>query len=180
MTSPGMHISVLLCFRLTHRPLTCILAVFFSVAALFSRDTYNHLVSWLTDARTLARPDISVVVVGNKCDKKSGREVTLLEASRFAQENGICIRLNLRRSVPLFTIALLFFFNSPDLMFMETSAVTGECVDEVFLKCTQAILSKIESGMYCARRFVDHPASGTHVAVQPHRRNRSRHYDVRR
>jgi len=86
-----------------------------------SRDTYNHLVSWLADARTLARPDITVVVVGNKCDKKSGREVTLLEASRFAQEN--------------------------DLLFMETSAQTGECVDEVFIKCTQAILSKIENGL---------------------------------
>lgn len=85
-----------------------------------SRETYNHLVSWLTDARTLARPDITVVVVGNKCDKKSAREVTLLEASRFAQEN--------------------------DLLFMETSALTGECVDEVFLKCGHSILGKIDSG----------------------------------
>ncbi len=48
-----------------------------------------HLVSWLNDARTLARPDVSIIVVGNKCDKKSAREVTLLEASRFAQENGL-------------------------------------------------------------------------------------------
>jgi len=86
-----------------------------------SRDTYNHLVSWLADARTLARSDITVMVVGNKCDKKSGREVTLLEASRFAQEN--------------------------DLLFMETSAVTGECVEEVFIKTAQNILSKIETGM---------------------------------
>jgi small GTP-binding protein len=85
-----------------------------------SRDTYNHLVSWLADARTLARSDITVMVVGNKCDKKSGREVTLLEASRFAQEN--------------------------DLLFMETSAVTGECVEEVFIKTAQNILSKIETG----------------------------------
>ncbi len=53
-----------------------------------SRDTYNHLLSWLTDARMLARPDITVVVVGNQMDRKDEREVTLLEASRFAQENG--------------------------------------------------------------------------------------------
>jgi len=84
-----------------------------------SRETYNHLISWLTDARTLARPDITVVVVGNKSDLKQ-REVTLLEASRFAQEN--------------------------DLLFMETSAVTGDCVDEVFVKCAAKILGKIESG----------------------------------
>jgi Ras-related protein Rab-4B len=85
-----------------------------------SRETYNHLVSWLADARTIARSDITVMVVGNKCDKKSGREVTLLEASRFAQEN--------------------------DLLFMETSALTGECVEEVFLKTAQSIIAKIDSG----------------------------------
>jgi hypothetical protein len=33
-----------------------------------------------------------------------------------------------------------------DLLFMETSALTGECVDEVFIKCTTAIMNKIESG----------------------------------
>jgi Ras-related protein Rab-4B len=85
-----------------------------------SRDTYSHLVSWLTDARTLARQDISVVAVGNKYDKKGSREVTVLGASRFAQEN--------------------------DLLFLETSAMTGEYVDEVFLKLAQTILGKIESG----------------------------------
>jgi len=85
-----------------------------------SRETYNHLLTWLTDARTLARADITVIVVGNKLDKKSNRDVTLLEASQFAQEN--------------------------DLLFMETSAVTGEYVDEVFIKCASSILSKIESG----------------------------------
>jgi len=68
-----------------------------------SRDTYNHVGSWLNDAKSLARPDMSVVVVGNKSDLKSDREVTLLEASRFAQEH--------------------------ELGFLETSAVTGECVD---------------------------------------------------
>lgn len=29
---------------------------------------------------------------------------------------------------------------------METSALTGECVDEVFLKCATAIVNKIDSG----------------------------------
>lgn len=86
-----------------------------------SRDSYNHLVSWLADARLLARPDVTVIVVGNQSDRKDEREVTLLEASRFAQEN--------------------------DLLFMETSALTGECVDEVFVKCATAIVHKIDSGV---------------------------------
>ena len=85
-----------------------------------SRDTYNALANWLTDARTLASPDIVIVLVGNKKDLEADREVTFLEASRFAQEN--------------------------ELMFLETSARTGENVEETFLKCARTILSKIESG----------------------------------
>jgi len=85
-----------------------------------SRDTYNALANWLTDARTLASPEIVIVLVGNKKDLETDREVTFLEASRFAQEN--------------------------ELMFLETSARTGENVEETFLKCARTILSKIESG----------------------------------
>ena len=53
-----------------------------------SRETYNSLTNWLTDARTLASPNIVIVMVGNKKDLESDREVTFMEASSFAQENG--------------------------------------------------------------------------------------------
>lgn len=53
-----------------------------------SRETFNALTNWLTDARTLASPNIVIVLVGNKKDLEAEREVTFLEASRFAQENG--------------------------------------------------------------------------------------------
>ena len=59
-------------------------------------------------------------MVGNKKDLEDEREVTFLEASRFAQENG--------------------------LMFLETSAKTGQCVEEAFLQCSKNILAKIETG----------------------------------
>lgn len=85
-----------------------------------SRETYNALTNWLTDARTLASPNIVILLVGNKKDLEDDREVTFLEASRFAQEN--------------------------ELMFLETSALTGENVEEAFLKCAKTILAKIESG----------------------------------
>ena len=55
---------------------------------LRSRETYNSLAAWLTDARTLASPNIVVILCGNKKDLDLEREVTFLEASRFAQENG--------------------------------------------------------------------------------------------
>uniref|UniRef100_A0A1A8JL70 RAB4B, member RAS oncogene family n=1 Tax=Nothobranchius kuhntae TaxID=321403 RepID=A0A1A8JL70_NOTKU len=85
-----------------------------------SRETYNTLTNWLTDARTLASPNIVIILCGNKKDLDADREVTFLEASRFAQEN--------------------------ELMFLETSALTGENVEEGFLKCARNILNKIDSG----------------------------------
>ncbi|XP_057315331.1 ras-related protein Rab-4B-like [Hydractinia symbiolongicarpus] len=85
-----------------------------------SRETYNTLTTWLTDARTLASPNIVIILLGNKKDLDADREVTFLEASRFAQEN--------------------------ELIFLETSAVTGENVEEAFLKCSRTILSKIDAG----------------------------------
>lgn len=77
--------------------------------------------SWLADARTLANPDIVIVLVGNKADLEDSREVTFLEASRFAQEN--------------------------DLIFIESSAANGDGVNEVFSKCSRRVLSKLESGV---------------------------------
>ncbi|KAJ1531965.1 hypothetical protein ONE63_000602 [Megalurothrips usitatus] len=85
-----------------------------------SRDSFNALSNWLRDARTLAGPNIVILLAGNKKDLDSKREVTFLEASKFAQEN--------------------------ELIFLESSAKTGENVEESFLKCSKTILSKIETG----------------------------------
>uniref|UniRef100_A0A8C2KMJ7 Ras-related protein Rab-4 n=1 Tax=Cyprinus carpio TaxID=7962 RepID=A0A8C2KMJ7_CYPCA len=88
--------------------------------AILCRETYNTLTNWLTDARMLASQNIVIILCGNKKDLDADREVTFLEASRFAQEN--------------------------ELMFLETSALTGENVEEAFVQCARKILNKIESG----------------------------------
>jgi len=54
-----------------------------------SRESYNHVSTWLEDARTLASAGIVIVLVGNKSDLVDEREVTFMEASRFAQENSM-------------------------------------------------------------------------------------------
>jgi Ras-related protein Rab-4B len=54
---------------------------------LYSRDTFLGVRSWLTDVRALANPELVIILVGNKNDKDE-REVSYLEASRFAQEHG--------------------------------------------------------------------------------------------
>ena len=44
------------------------------------------------------------------------------------------------------TTSLLCSCFAVELMFLETSALTGENVEEMFLKCARSILTKIESG----------------------------------
>jgi len=61
-----------------------------------------------------------MILVGNKVDLEKNREVSYEEGARFAEENG--------------------------LIFLETSALTGHCVEEAFVKCAQTIVQKIESG----------------------------------
>lgn len=75
---------------------------------------------WIKDAKDLARPDITVIGLGNKSDLRNNRAVTNIEASKFCQENGI--------------------------FFLETSALTGENVYEAFMMLARTIVSKIENG----------------------------------
>uniref|UniRef100_A0A2I3H4M2 Ras-related protein Rab-4 n=1 Tax=Nomascus leucogenys TaxID=61853 RepID=A0A2I3H4M2_NOMLE len=90
------------------------------VYAITSRETYNALTNWLTDAQMLASQNTVIIHCGNKKDLDAHREVIFLEDSRFAQEN--------------------------ELMFLETSALTGENVEKAFVQCARKILNKIESG----------------------------------
>ena len=53
------------------------------------RSTYNHLSSWLTDARNLTNPNTVIFLIGNKSDLDAQRDVTYEEAKQFADENGL-------------------------------------------------------------------------------------------
>ncbi|CAH8609827.1 unnamed protein product [Schistosoma mattheei] len=50
------------------------------------RDTFNHLASWLQDARQHASPNMVITLVGNKCDLDARREVKQEEAETFARK----------------------------------------------------------------------------------------------
>ncbi len=77
----------------------------------------------------MARPDICVTVVGNKCDLKEERILSTLEAAQFCQENGV--------------------------QFIETSAMTGENVQQAFVMLAKNILEKIEGGFFRNLNFID-------------------------
>jgi len=84
------------------------------------RITYNHLTSWLTDARNLTNPNTIIMLIGNKKDLEAQRDVTYEEAAQFAKENG--------------------------LIFVESSAKTGENVEEAFLKTAKLIFQNVQDG----------------------------------
>lgn len=69
------------------------------------RETFNHLASWLEDARQHANANMTVMLIGNKCDLAHRRAVSTEEGEQFAKENG--------------------------LIFMEASAKTAQNVEEV-------------------------------------------------
>lgn len=70
------------------------------------RNTFNHLTTWLEDARQHSNSNM-VMLIGNKSDLESRREVKKEEGEAFAREHG--------------------------LIFMETSAKTASNVEEVIL-----------------------------------------------
>ncbi|KRX75133.1 Ras-related protein Rab-4B [Trichinella sp. T6] len=110
------------------------------------RQSFNAIAQWLSDARSLASPQIIVILIGNKKDLEDRREVTFMEGSQFAQENG--------------------------MLFLETSALTGENIEETFLRCARSILTKIESGELDPNR-VGYGIQFGHVEMKPIKSDRS-------
>ncbi|OWM71489.1 hypothetical protein CDL15_Pgr005676 [Punica granatum] len=85
------------------------------------RETFNHLASWLEDARQHANPNMTIMLVGNKCDLAHRRAVSKEEGEQFAKENG--------------------------LLFLEASARTAQNVEEAFVKTAAKILQNIQEGV---------------------------------
>ena len=84
------------------------------------RTTFNHISSWLSEANNLASPNTILFLIGNKADLDASRDVTREEAEEFAKEH--------------------------NLTFLETSAKTGDNVEEAFLQTAQNIYQKIQDG----------------------------------
>ncbi|KAK9152343.1 hypothetical protein Syun_010652 [Stephania yunnanensis] len=86
------------------------------------RETFNHLASWLEDARQHANANMTIMLIGNKCDLAHRRAVSTEEGEQFAKENG--------------------------LIFMEASAKTAQNVEEAFISTAATIYKKIQDGVF--------------------------------
>ncbi|KAJ6967514.1 ras-related protein RABB1c-like [Populus alba x Populus x berolinensis] len=86
------------------------------------RETFNHLASWLEDARQHANANMTIMLIGNKSDLAHRRAVSTEEGEQFAKEHG--------------------------LIFMEASAKTAQNVEEAFIKTAATIYKKIQDGVF--------------------------------
>uniref|UniRef100_UPI00358E5A9F ras-related protein Rab-2A n=1 Tax=Myxine glutinosa TaxID=7769 RepID=UPI00358E5A9F len=86
------------------------------------RDTFNHLTTWLEDARQHSSSNMVIMLIGNKSDLESRRDVKKEEGEAFAREHG--------------------------LVFMETSAKTAANVEEAFINTAKEIYQKIQEGVF--------------------------------
>ncbi|KRX75472.1 Ras-related protein Rab-2 [Trichinella sp. T6] len=86
------------------------------------RDTFNHLTSWLEDARQHSNSNMVIMLIGNKSDLEARRDVKREEGEAFAREHG--------------------------LIFMETSAKTAANVEEAFIDTAKEICRKIQEGVF--------------------------------
>jgi len=84
-----------------------------------ARVTFKNVTRWLNELREMADADIMIMMVGNKSDLESQREVATQEASSFAEANKI--------------------------YFLETSALNGNNVNQAFEQLMQEIYKQVSS-----------------------------------
>lgn len=100
------------------------------------RETFNHLTTWLEDARQHSNSNMVIMLIGNKSDLDVKREVRKEEGEAFAKENG--------------------------LVFMETSAKTATNVEEAFINTANVIYEKIQEGVF----DINNEANGIKIGPQ--------------
>ena len=89
---------------------------------LSNRDSFENINRWLQDVKDVARSDVVTLLIGNKSDLVDKRQVTKEEAEAFAKQHG--------------------------MKYFETSAKTGEQINEAINACVAVIEKNVDDGSY--------------------------------
>ena len=87
--------------------------------------TFNHLSRWLEEVKANGSPNTVIMLIGNKADMESRRQVSAAEGEKFASDHG--------------------------LIFLETSAKTAANVEDAVVKTAARIHENIAKGVYDVR-----------------------------
>lgn len=94
----------------------------FVVYDVTSRDSFDNVAVWLRDVHNTIGDNFISVLIGNKADLEEAREVKREEGEKFAEEQ--------------------------KMLFFETSAKTGEHIQDAINACVDGIEALIEEGKY--------------------------------
>lgn len=103
------------------------------------RETFNSVGAWVDDCIANGNPDMTLVLVGNKIDCSNHRKVSSAEAEAYARDKR--------------------------MMYFETSAKTGEGVENVFIKSAEFVLQKVRAG------FIDIKSESSGIKVSTEKAN---------
>ena len=84
--------------------------------------SFNSVRMWIEDCKSYTNKNTDMILIGNKCDLALSRKISVEEGKNLAEEN--------------------------QMQFYETSALTGENVEKVFMDECTIIAKKIEEGKY--------------------------------
>ena len=87
-----------------------------------NRNSFQNVQQWIEDCKKQTPKTVLLVLIGNKLDLEKNREISYEEGESLALNN--------------------------DMLFFETSAKTGENVEELFNKSAQIIVENIDKDLY--------------------------------